>query len=524
MSKEKEIWKDIEGYEGRYQVSSLGKVRSRAKTNNGEWRMMKLHQNRYGYMTVALSYQNKCKHRTVHRLVASAFVPGYKAGLIVNHKDENKANNRWENLTWMTMPANNSYGSKVRRIKEKMGNPVLQISKEGEIIARYVSIAEAARAIKRDPSTITSVLRGRTQTAAGYFWSFDTEKKSFTPNPTERIIKEPELVANLEGEEWRLVDGYNKPYYISNLGRVKSVNTHNGNELLMRTFLHAAGYPMITLAKGNKSVKIGVHRLVAFAFIPGYMPGLVVNHKDENRGNPRADNLEWCTQKYNCNYGHHNERLAEAFNMPVIQMNMNGTPMAYYPSITAASIMVGGGAALAAIARCCRGELKTSYGYMWRYAKEGEQNCKPTSEFLFTRRDTSKKPIVQMNMKGQPVAEYPSQKIAARSLGFHSHSPIGNCCRGEAPSAYGYRWRYKEENEQLVFVNDNGNSNYNHVHRVKHAIVQLTLGGKVVAEYPSGFAAGKALGRSAGNINLCCRGLTPSAYGYKWKYKNENSE
>lgn len=151
-----EIWKDIEGYDGRYQVSNLGRVRSVDFTvidkNGRQWhhkgQIMKIQISTSGYPQVmAFGYP----HIAIHRAVAMAFVPGYFNGAQVNHIDENKQNNRWNNLEWVTPKENVNHGSRNKRsreTKEKLyGCPVEQYTIDGKLITSYPSQNEAARAI-----------------------------------------------------------------------------------------------------------------------------------------------------------------------------------------------------------------------------------------------------------------------------------------------------------------------------------------------------------------------------------------
>ena len=102
-----EQWKDIEGYDGVYQVSDLGRVRSR---KSGEWKVMSASKNRKGYLRLDLSIDGKRKNASVHRLVAQAFIPNDdESKNQVNHKDENKENNRVDNLEWCTAQYNSTY-------------------------------------------------------------------------------------------------------------------------------------------------------------------------------------------------------------------------------------------------------------------------------------------------------------------------------------------------------------------------------------------------------------------------------
>ena len=103
-----EIWKDISGYEGHYQISIEGKVKSLVRWGFTKEVILKLFDNLKGYPKVNLYLNGKLKTFTVHRLVASAFIPNPSDYPQVNHKDTNKWNNNVENLEW----CNNSYNLK----------------------------------------------------------------------------------------------------------------------------------------------------------------------------------------------------------------------------------------------------------------------------------------------------------------------------------------------------------------------------------------------------------------------------
>lgn len=110
-------------------------------------------------------------------------------------------------------------------------------------------------------------------------------------------------------EEWRDVAGYEGLYQISNYGNVKSVARadtvgRKRKERLLTQTNSSWGYKCVKLCNGETQKTVRVHRLVADAFIPNPDHHPCVNHKDEDKNNNRADNLEWCSWRYNAIYGH----------------------------------------------------------------------------------------------------------------------------------------------------------------------------------------------------------------------------
>lgn len=119
------------------------------------------------------------------------------------------------------------------------------------------------------------------------------------------------------GEVWKNINGYEGLYQISNNGRVKSLPKLAGKswrkEKILKTYLDKDGYVKVILCKENKTKFLSVHRLIAEAFIPNPNEFPQINHKDENKQNNSLENLEWCTCKYNINYGTRTERAMKRF-------------------------------------------------------------------------------------------------------------------------------------------------------------------------------------------------------------------
>ena len=171
-----EIWKDIEGYEGLYQVSNLGKVRSMNRIDSkGHKRggfIMKQKINKYGYCVIGLCKNGRQIFCLVHRLVGKAFIPNPECLPLINHKDECKANNVWTNLEWCDAQYNLNYGTIKERTANRLNKPVFQI-KNGVIVKRWMSLKEAEEKGFQH-SCISLCCRGILKKHKGFQWEYAT--------------------------------------------------------------------------------------------------------------------------------------------------------------------------------------------------------------------------------------------------------------------------------------------------------------------------------------------------------------
>lgn len=160
-----EIWCPIKGYEGIYEVSDKGRVRS---LKYGKERILKQRRDKDGYIQVDL-YKN-CDQKTckVHRLVAQAFIPNPDNLPQVNHKDENKTNNSVQNLEWCDCKYNINYGTHNQRISK----PVLQFTKDGEFVKEWKSATDVKRNLGFAQQYISSCCTGKHKSAYNYIWKF----------------------------------------------------------------------------------------------------------------------------------------------------------------------------------------------------------------------------------------------------------------------------------------------------------------------------------------------------------------
>ena len=166
-----EIWRDVVGYEGLYQISSLGRARSLPRYHT-RGKILKPVLTANGYLRVGFNKNGKCKKLLVHRLVAQAFIENPKNLPQVNHRNENKADNRVENLEWCNAKYNSNYGTGRARANLAESKPVLQISLDGRLIRRWPS-AQCAGRNNFNQGNICSCCHGKRKTANGYRWEFE---------------------------------------------------------------------------------------------------------------------------------------------------------------------------------------------------------------------------------------------------------------------------------------------------------------------------------------------------------------
>lgn len=183
-------------------------------------------------------------------------------------------------------------------------------------------------------------------------------------------------------EEWKPVKGYETRYEVSNMGRVRN---HDG---LILTPIERRGYLCLNFCVNGVRKDMKIHRLVAEAFIPNPDELPFINHKDEDKHNNQADNLEWCTAKYNCNYGTHNlrvsigltgkkknwsddgiEKIRKLRSKPVVGIHKNTGEIIRFSSAVEAEK---NGFCRWCVQRAANGHMKSYRGYEWHKENEYE--------------------------------------------------------------------------------------------------------------------------------------------------------
>lgn len=189
----REEWRPVRNYEGLYEVSNMGNVKSLNYNHTGKEGILKAKKNSSGYLQVHLYKDGKAKFYTVHKLVAQAFCKNPEGYTEINHKDEDKTNNNADNLEWCSRSYNNSYNDKAKKagkkiaeklrgrkqseetIKkrvEKLSKPVLGINKINGLILEFPSTMEASRQTGIDQGNITRCCQGKRNSCGGFYWMY----------------------------------------------------------------------------------------------------------------------------------------------------------------------------------------------------------------------------------------------------------------------------------------------------------------------------------------------------------------
>lgn len=259
-------FKEIQNFEN-YKISKKGEIYSLKSK-----KLLKLFI-KNGYKTICLINNGKKKFCTVSRLVAETFIPNPNKYSIVNHINEDKLDNRVENLEWCTQKHNVKHSNKNDGSSRYHTNKVNKYHKDTkEFIETFDSIQSAAESIGLSRHSITKVCKGQNPSAGGFFWKYVDEIVD---------IKD-------ENEEFKEINNYPN-YLISNLGNVKSVIMKRN----LKPVINRNGQQYVTLCKERKKKNMYIQQLVALHFIENVDNKKYVRHIDGDKLNNKVDNLEW---------------------------------------------------------------------------------------------------------------------------------------------------------------------------------------------------------------------------------------
>lgn len=444
----------------RYLISTLGRVANRDTNyilSGGESN---------GYPTVLVVDDNgKAGRNYVHRLVAYAFIPNPENKPTVNHKNHIRYDNQISNLEWATYAEQNQHRLKPLRIQALR---VIQKNYDGVVVKIWDSARQVMETLglMSIPKYLTGISRH-----PNYIWEYDNE------------LLPGEVFCQLQIESGHV--------FVSNKGRICRKNG---------SFFYGSITSQGYLRCDIQDREYRMHRLVAAAFLerPLHLEStsydeLVVNHLDGDKTNNVAENLEWCTHQENSI--HAVEVLGVGAMRPVVQYDLHGKRLDEFRSLTEAAAAIYGYASN--ICECCRRNIKSAYGYIWRYLED------ELGDFSTDRLVTA---VVQYNRQGKRLEEFPSIKRASEASGAFSSS-ISACCSGRNKTAGGYIWRYA--NDELGTISP---------YRKGSPVVQYDLQGQKRAEFGSIKEASDVTGVCDSNISACCLGNYHTAGGFIWRY------
>lgn len=393
---EKEIWSQVVGYEGLYEISTFGRVKRLSRFITDSLGRNILLKERFlvtqiskvtGYPYVNLSKDGNTKSLNIHKLIADAFIPNPLNLPCINHIDEIRSNSVLSNLERCDYSYNNSYGSArdkrketLRKNMEGRHKNIYQYSKNGELIA--VHTCGVSQLEERLGYCIGDCLNGKSKTAHGYYFSYC---KSF--DYKENLpLKHQKYVLKI-GDNDEIIERYKS---VSEASRKNGFDRHLLSKKLVDGIAIVNGVKYIVEVKED-----------------GFIPK---GHKG-----PRPDLKGKCAKA-------------------ISQYTKEGVFIRDFDSANSASLFLGKNAG--DITKCCKGTLKSAHGYLWTY--KGESAPK---KFIAE----NKRPIEQYTLDGLFLRRYNSIKDAIMSLGRGVSTCIGNNLSGRTHSSYGYIWKYAKD-------------------------------------------------------------------------------
>lgn len=216
-----EIWKPVPGASG-YEVSSIGRIATLNWHKTGRRKLMRPHKNRKGYLCVTIKMDSTGVRRNygIHRLVALTFIPNPdpEHNDMIDHIDENKINNRVENLQWIDNSTNSTRGTAIKRMTETIKpitdsfkKPVLMYSAEGKFLREFECMGDVNDylGISRYDAGVSMVCRGISKTSRGYIYRYKIgDVIPTSPGPVKPVGRNRKAVAQIDIETGRIIKTY----------------------------------------------------------------------------------------------------------------------------------------------------------------------------------------------------------------------------------------------------------------------------------------------------------------------------
>ena len=335
-----------------YELTKSGRLRNKTSKL-----LLKDTPDNDGYVYNVIQKDNKSIKVSRHRIMAKTFLPNPDNLPTVNHKDLNPLNNSLENLEWMSYSDQVKHSNKTNENKKApVGKKVIQL-KDGQIIAKYESVAEASRQVNISSSCISSCCNGKKLLTGDFSWKYDEDDNEIFKN-----------------EIWEKIEESNA--FVSSMGRFKSTN----NIITFGT-KRTSNYYTCNISVNGKRVPRKIHREVAKAFIPNPNNYKVVNHKDGNKSNNCVENLEWVTHSENTNHYIENKvntvkkilpTTVSAYDKKGVKKidRLTNEILNTYNSIREAS--VDSNVRFKSISAVCHGRQEVAGGFKWEFVKDEE--------------------------------------------------------------------------------------------------------------------------------------------------------
>ena len=245
-------------------------------------------------------------------------------------------------------------------------------------------------------------------------------------------------------KEWKEIVGFEGKYTVSNYGDVMILKPENGGSpRILRPQIDRYGYVKVSLYKDKHSKQYTVHRLVARMFIPNPMFYTEINHKDGNKQNNCADNLEWCTRSENMSHAFamglkYNKTGADSpLAKKCYQYDLKGNFIREWGSITDVAVYFND--VTGNVSAACSGKYNTFHNFIWSYKKEKID--------VNAHRNAKGERTYQYSKDGKLIAEYFNMEDAVSGSGVDK-SNITKCCLGKRKTAGGFIWSHTPLNEE----------------------------------------------------------------------------
>ena len=459
-------------------------------------------ENGYFFINIVNDKGERVKVRR-NRAVATIFIPNPENKPEVDHDNRNRGDDRVENLSWVTEcenSANVDYEAKAEKMYKRIG----KFSLDGDFIEDYKNRYVAAATIETKdfiniPYSIGACAKKNNElaetekhfTSHGYIWKYMCSKKKYVLLPGEKLI--PIKTQDMDSS-----------HFITNYFNV--INKHGYK---MTTHLNG-GYPCVSIKINGKPKMMKMHRLVAIIFVPGRTDEKnIVNHKDENKLNYNASNLEWTTVALNNAYSaHQQEKAVDQFD------KYTGKYIKTFSSRSQAAKSIPGANKTCISTVCTSVNALSCYGFVWRYADKSRDPSSIPAD-IEVEYKSKKKPIDQFTLKGKFVKRYDSITTAAEETGYGMS--IGDSARGKRISAHKHIWRFADidkEPQDLKFEEEKDEGQY-----PKLAVLQSARRGNFIKKFDNIFDAAKETNITAKKINDCCNGKYKSTGNFEWKYE-----